>query len=192
MKYVRFFFCRHTETDFNVEDRYAGRLDPPLNATGIEQAEALATTLADQNLIALYSSDQLRARQTAVGVAQPHNLVPVIDDRLAEVACGEMDGMLKKEARLKFKGERFSRSGNVYDFTSIGGERRKEVISRELQLFYEIVHQHGTKKEAMPNIGVIGHRAALRSVFAVLHVPYAIKQGDYQVVEFSEMEKPKN
>lgn len=66
---------RHGETEWNRERRIQGHLDPPLNATGREQARALAEELGGEvlgggPLPLLYTSDLLRARQTAHALAR--------------------------------------------------------------------------------------------------------------------------
>jgi broad specificity phosphatase PhoE len=42
---TRLVLIRHGETDWNVEGRYQGQADPPLNARGRDQAQRLAREL---------------------------------------------------------------------------------------------------------------------------------------------------
>ena len=53
---------RHGQTDWNVQGRYQGQADPPLNATGLAQAERAAEALAGRAYGAIYTSDLQRAR----------------------------------------------------------------------------------------------------------------------------------
>ena len=66
-----FVIVRHAE---KVPD---GSDDPPLTAAGEARAQALAHWLADADLVAVYSSDTRRTRQTAEPTARVHGL-PVI------------------------------------------------------------------------------------------------------------------
>ena len=75
---------RHGETDWNREHRIQGHTDLPLNATGLEQARALAADLAATALAAVYSSDLARALQTATAVATAHRLAVRLDDPFKE------------------------------------------------------------------------------------------------------------
>lgn len=61
-----------------------GPADPPLDATGAAQAEALASWLVDEGLDALYTSPLRRARETAAPVAARLGLQPVVADGVAE------------------------------------------------------------------------------------------------------------
>ena len=87
--------ARHGQTDFNAPPvRIQGSLDPPLNETGRAQARELAEAVANEGLRALYSSDMLRARQTAQIVAERVGLEPVVEPRVRECDWGSWEGML--------------------------------------------------------------------------------------------------
>jgi broad specificity phosphatase PhoE len=87
--------ARHGQTDDNVEPvRVQGSRDVPLNATGREQARALAARVgAEQpDIAALWSSQLVRARETAEIVGAELGLEPRVDPRLAETARGAWEG----------------------------------------------------------------------------------------------------
>ena len=60
---------RHGLTDWNENGRLMGRSDVELNARGRTQAERVARALAPRAIDAIYSSPQVRARQTAAPLA---------------------------------------------------------------------------------------------------------------------------
>jgi probable phosphoglycerate mutase len=87
--------ARHGQTDDNVEPvRVQGSRDVPLNDTGRAQARALAARVrAEQpGVAALWSSQLVRARETAEIVGTELGLEPRVDARLAETARGDWEG----------------------------------------------------------------------------------------------------
>jgi phage-related protein (TIGR01555 family) len=60
---------RHGETDLNKEDRLRGWDDVPLNAKGVEQAQALGEKLKSSRVSLIVSSDLQRASETAKAIA---------------------------------------------------------------------------------------------------------------------------
>ncbi len=101
---VRLLLARHGQTSWNVEGRYQGSTDIPLNAHGLEQAAALAARLAAEPLDVIYSSPLQRAHQTAEAVAAYHGL-PVHDDpRLQEIGFGSWEGITHQEAEVRDPG----------------------------------------------------------------------------------------
>lgn len=71
---TRLLLIRHGETDYNLNRRYCGFSNPPLNAFGISQAETLAKQLKDFDVAGVYSSDLLRATQTAEILFPKHQI----------------------------------------------------------------------------------------------------------------------
>jgi len=86
-------FIRHGETDWNRLQRFQGQIDVPLNIAGMHQAERLAARLATDPHDAFYSSDLLRARQTAAPLAAAWHREPTPLAGLREQNFGILDGL---------------------------------------------------------------------------------------------------
>jgi broad specificity phosphatase PhoE len=78
------FLIRHGRTAWNDQNRYQGHIDVPLDKVGRQMAEAWANRLASEQVDAVYSSDLLRARQTAEPLARVLGLELILDWRLRE------------------------------------------------------------------------------------------------------------
>lgn len=89
--------ARHGETDWNSERRWQGHADQPLNDVGRTQARKLAETLADRAIDVVYSSDLVRAHETALIVAERLGLPVEVDAGLREVDVGDWAGRLVTE-----------------------------------------------------------------------------------------------
>jgi broad specificity phosphatase PhoE len=94
--------ARHGETDWNLERRWQGWADPPLNENGRAQARELAAQLAEVPFDAVYSSDLRRAHETAEIVAAPHGVPVIADARLREVDVGSWSGLLHTEVAERY------------------------------------------------------------------------------------------
>ena len=69
-----------------------GRGDPPLSATGEEQAQAIRDRLGDEPVAAIYVTPLRRTQRTAAPLAQSIGIEPVIVEELAEVRLGDWEG----------------------------------------------------------------------------------------------------
>ncbi len=151
--------ARHGETAWNVEGRVQGHTDLPLNDNGIAQADALATQLAAEPLVAVHSSDLLRARATATAVASRHGLDVVLDPDLREKNFGSWEGMTDTEIR--------ERHPDAVRGTWGDGESSEAVARRAVAAIERIRSQYtdGT-------VLVVSHGGALRAILDHLEVPH--------------------
>jgi len=102
---VTVYYVRHGETDWNRAQRYQGRQDIPLNATGRAQAERNGMMLREvlggaSRTIDYVSSPLLRARETMEIARRCLGLAPDgyrHDERLAEIRYGHWEGHLWSE-----------------------------------------------------------------------------------------------
>ena len=78
---------RHGRTEHNASGLLLGRIDPPLDELGREQATALAAAIGPVDR--LITSPLLRTRQTA----EAFGVDAVIDERWIELDYGEFDGV---------------------------------------------------------------------------------------------------
>jgi probable phosphoglycerate mutase len=99
MKPTRICLIRHGETAWNTEKRIQGHLDITLNTQGFAQAAAVARWLSSQPVSVLYSSDLLRAWQTAEHIGVALGLTPQAEQALRERRYGIFEGLTYAEAR---------------------------------------------------------------------------------------------
>jgi 2,3-bisphosphoglycerate-dependent phosphoglycerate mutase len=121
---------RHGQTDWNFAHRIQGHADIPLNKVGFEQAEVLSQQLVDEHFDAIYSSDLLRASQTAMVAADQLHLQVILDQRLREICHGVWEGMLGSEVDEKFPGHFEQLTLDPYNSSAPGGETIAHVAER--------------------------------------------------------------
>jgi probable phosphoglycerate mutase len=93
----RVLLWRHGRTRWNVEHRFQGQADPPLDEVGKQQAVASARLLVAYSPTAIVSSDLCRAVQTARPLADLLGLPVILDPRLRERSLGEWEGLTREE-----------------------------------------------------------------------------------------------
>jgi broad specificity phosphatase PhoE len=139
---VRILLARHGETVFNVEGRWQGQADSPLNERGLTQARQLGLALAAEPLAAVYSSDLGRALQTAHEVAKSHGLNAQPDARLREIDVGQWAGKTRAEIEAEFPGILQAWSTGPAGVQLPDGETMLEAQTRALAFFATQMPQH--------------------------------------------------
>jgi broad specificity phosphatase PhoE len=84
--------ARHGQTEANRDGLLVGRIDPPLTALGMEQADRLAGALAGSGAVRVVSSPLARTMTTAGAIAGALGLEVEADDRIIEMDYGAWDG----------------------------------------------------------------------------------------------------
>ena len=92
------YLVRHGETDWNLFRRCNGVTETFLNKMGIEQAKLQAENLKDIKFDVCFCSPQIRARQFCEILFDGS---VVFDERLAEMLCGEFEGMEETPKMMK-------------------------------------------------------------------------------------------
>lgn len=102
----RLVLWRHGQTSWNLERRFQGQTDIPLDETGIAQARQAAGHLASLKPVALFSSDLQRAQLTAATLAERTGLPVTLDKDLRERSGGVWEGLTDAEIRERYPAER--------------------------------------------------------------------------------------
>lgn len=136
---------RHGQTDWNLEGRYQGHVNQPLNEAGLAEAARAAQELARPEAVkldALFCSDLLRAVQTAELIGAATGLTCFVDPRLREVNLGAWEGMLSTDIHQNFPAEIEARRRDPVGYRPPGGETLGEVAGRIFQAVEEITAQY--------------------------------------------------
>jgi probable phosphomutase (TIGR03848 family) len=137
---------RHGENDYNKSGKLAGRTPGVhLNERGREQAEALAKSLAEVPIKAIYSSPLERAIETAEPIARVHKLEVRVEAGLLESDVGKWRGR-SWESILPIKIRKtilFSPSR----FRFPGGESFPEMQTRIVTALERIIQAHKKPKD---------------------------------------------
>jgi alpha-ribazole phosphatase len=155
----RLCLVRHGQTDWNLEGRYQGQSDMPLNETGRAQARALAQQLQDQPFTAIYTSDLQRARETAEIIAASVHLPVTLEPRLREINQGKWEGQLVEGIKARYAELWQRRTVDPTNVRPPGGETVGEVARRVYTALNDIARLHPTGC-----VLIVSHGLALATV----------------------------
>ena len=168
---TRICFIRHGETDWNVEKRIQGQTDVPLNETGYKQALAMAFNAAHHEFHAIYSSDLVRARDTAGMLAERRGLEVQPLPLLRERNFGIFEGLTAAEGEQRHPEAyaRYKARDPEYDFET--GESLKSLAARVASAVEHIVRHHPNQLVAAVTHGGVLDILYRRATGRPLHTP---------------------
>jgi probable phosphoglycerate mutase len=166
---TRVLLIRHGETSWNREQRWQGHADVPLCEEGYEQARRLASFLSDPRydggaspIRLVYSSDLLRASQTAEVLGRALGFDKRLEPDWREIDVGRWAGCRREEIRARFA-EEWRRIADGEDLPRGGGETFGAFSARVVAALERVrrAHEHET-------VAVVTHGGVIRA--ALLHV----------------------
>jgi broad specificity phosphatase PhoE len=133
------YIVRHGATDWNQAGRIQGQLDVPLNADGRAQAQLVAQRLVHAGVTVLYSSDLLRAYETAQIIGRVTGLAVIQKPGLREIHFGAWQGLTVEQLRARDPDIYAARRANPYDVPPPGGQTWRQFYQRTVQALHDIL-----------------------------------------------------
>ncbi len=142
MKETEIILIRHGETEWNSQQRMQGHSNSDLSSVGQAQIQALGQWMKNVPFDHIYSSDSLRAKQTAEAITQFSGHELKIDLRLREKNLGVFEGLTSEEARERHPEvfRLFKTAGSKYVIDE--GESTQQLQDRALEIVDEIRIKH--------------------------------------------------
>ena len=160
---TRILTIRHGQTAYNVEKRYAGSIDIPLNEQGIEDAQNAAIVLKDYELDILITSKLKRAIQTGELLIAGRNIQIIHNKLCNERNYGKMQGLTYSEVeeirpRIKY----FKLNNDFHSLNPPDGDTFP-VLRRRAKLFSQFIFQNYTGT----NILVVSSSAFMQQLHGI-------------------------
>jgi alpha-ribazole phosphatase len=156
---MNLFLIRHGQTNWNLEQRFQGQSDIPLNETGRKQAAVLADRLSADPFDAIYSSDLQRATETAkiICVSQIHP-----DARLREVNFGDWEGLTYDEIKAKHPETLAAWESDIFKNAPPHGETLEGLSVRVQSMLDELREKYEDQ-----NILIVAHGGVLQTLICL-------------------------
>lgn len=157
---MKLIIVRHGESEGNEQGILQGRRDGPLSLRGRDQILKVGERLRSEPLSAIYTSDLVRARETAEAIARFHPDVPFhTRECLRERSWGEFEGGPSERWRVALE-----ESGlPFHEYIPPGGESVRHVLDRVSPFARELRdgHREGT-------VLVVAHHSVNRALIYYL------------------------
>jgi probable phosphoglycerate mutase len=142
MDSTRILLVRHGQSQGNAEGRFGGHTATPLSARGLRQAEAAARALAARKITAIYSSDLMRAVQTAEPLARMTRLEINRTTAFRERGVGVMEGLTFEEAAEQHPEQYAALIRRDFEHVILGGESYRQLLDRASEKLDRAIEQH--------------------------------------------------
>ena len=159
---MKIYLIRHGQTDWNVAGKIQGKTDIPLNETGRRQAACLAKGMEHRPVAQIFSSDLIRARETARAIGDSQHVEVETISGLEEIGFGKWEGMTLEQIQVIFPTEYEKWCENPVMVAPPGGESLSQIKERCRKVMEEIL------KMANGDFAIVSHGAMLAYVVEYL------------------------
>ena len=143
---MRLYMVRHGESQTNLEHRFTGWAQAELTEQGILDAKRAGERLQGLSFDRVYSSDLIRAVQTAQNALPGCEPIRLPD--LREISVGpKLEWRTIAECEAEY-GDDLWKNHSAYDFTPYGGENEEMLVSRARR-FLSMVEFHLTSWKSL-------------------------------------------
>jgi len=172
-KPTRLYLIRHGQSAGNAEGRFGGHGPTPLSRLGKEQAEKTAKVLAKEGINTIYSSDLLRAVQTAEPLSQLLDIPINISEALRERHVGVLEGLTFDESKIAFPTDYYALVNRNIHHVITDGESYRHLLNRITAKLADVLRDHTGQR-----IAIFSHTGAI--CFLTLHLLGAIHRNTKQ------------
>ncbi len=172
MEVTRLYLIRHGQSAGNAEGRFGGHSPTPLSPLGEQQAEMTAQSLSKERISAIYSSDLLRAIQTAEPLAKLLNLEINTTPDFRERNVGVLQGLTFDEAKNQHPKDYYALVNRKIGHIITDGESYRQLLNRTTKALRRILRDHQGKK-----VIIFSHTGAI--CFMTLQILGAIHRKTY-------------
>jgi broad specificity phosphatase PhoE len=156
---VRLLLIRHGQTPANVTGAVSSAAPGPgLTDLGHEQAEALATALADVPLDGLYVSTLRRTSLTAAPLAKAQGLDAEIIDGIHEIEAGDSEGSTDPDVMLAYMAPIRRWQQGDWSATIPGAHDGNHFLDRFDRAVATVFERHGDES----TVALVSHAGAIR------------------------------
>lgn len=181
-------FVRHGETLWNLEGKTQGSSDIGLSGKGIKQAESVGRYLARKNykVSKLYSSNLIRAIDTAKGINEFLSIPHIIEEDFTELSFGNWEGLSIKEIGTQYADDLNIWRNEPHNMIFSGGDSLDKLSARTISKINEILETVDDGEVII----IVSHAAAIKTmIISLLELPldnyykFSLGNGSISIVE---------
>ena len=188
----KIYLVTHCEASHSVDRKVGGWYDSTLTSFGEHQAAKLSQKITDYGFkfdgSTLYSSDLMRARQTAEILSKHSNAKLILDNRLREMSFGTHEGMAQDEHNKIMKS--VSESGDRMDHKICNGaESRRDVAIRVSMFVEDIMKTNEDKLVVTHGFAATFFIAAFQKIdiASMGYIYYKLNPGSISILEEDDL-----
>jgi 2,3-bisphosphoglycerate-dependent phosphoglycerate mutase len=172
MEVTRLYLIRHGQSAGNAEGRFGGHSATPLSELGLRQADLTAQLLVKEKIAAIYSSDLLRAIQTAEPLAKLLEQEIITTSEFRERHVGVLEGLTFDEAKNQYPSDYYALVNRKIGHVITNGESYRQLLNRTNKALRKILREYRGQK-----VVIFSHTGAI--CFMTLQLLGAIHRKTY-------------